>query len=74
MAKKTATKTGTGQTYLGNGKHQWEASAPDVMRLRVPGGWLYATTMRSQQGYPVQFTTCFVPIPATMLTAERFFI
>jgi hypothetical protein len=29
------------QEYKGNGNHEWERVATNVMRLRVPGGWVY---------------------------------
>ena len=47
------------QEYRGNGKHQWEGVISDggfqLMRLRVPGGWLY----RDQKTQ----TVTLVPMP-----------
>lgn len=34
-------KKASDQRYKGNGKHEWEFSALNTYRLRVPGGWLY---------------------------------
>jgi hypothetical protein len=40
------------QLYKGNGKHRWEVvvglddgRGDTVRRLRVPGGWIYETTV-----------------------------
>ena len=64
------------QEYRGNGKHEWEKvvskASPDgyhhTQRLRVPGGWLYQTSMLvdlTDQGDGVLNTlnTVFVPMP-----------
>lgn len=55
------------QEYKGSGKHVWEdvvepydTNGP-VLRLRVPGGWIYSTT-HADGGE----STVFVPMPATV--------
>jgi hypothetical protein len=47
------------QAYKGNGKHTWEPVTGCVVRLRVPGGWLYGKTIG---GEPLAYMT-FVPTP-----------
>lgn len=57
------------EAYRGNGKHDWEFVVEcydeddneengHVMRLRVPGGWLYNVTNAHAQA-----NTVFVPMP-----------
>lgn len=53
------------QAYKGNGKHDWETvvegdeveDVVEVIRLRVPGGWLYSTDLD-------EAPMTFVPTPA----------
>lgn len=51
------------QAYRGNGKHLWEDVVEErddcvaVVRLRVPGGWLYSTDLD-------EAPMTFVPTPA----------
>lgn len=62
------------QTYKGNGHHVWEpvcaetrSSATDnTYRLRVPGGWLYRTSINfldANEHFAWQMNTVFVPMP-----------
>lgn len=44
------------QAYKGNGNHEWERSAYQTSRLRVPGGYLYLYT-------GINNTMAFVPMP-----------
>lgn len=48
------------QTYLGNGKHNWEPVVGGIARLRVPGGWLYKSEKASFKA------GTFVPMPAVV--------
>ena len=68
-AKPAATKKRPhgAQEYKGNGKHSWETVVSEttageaIVRLRVPGGWLYAT--QSLDNYEITSTMTFVPVP-----------
>jgi hypothetical protein len=48
------------EKYLGNGSHAWEVVTGDVERLRVPGGWIYATYDSDTR------STVFVPLPTVL--------
>jgi hypothetical protein len=52
------------QAYRGNGQHDWEdvTADGDTKRLRVPGGWLYATVSRVN-GKVKDTNKVFVPVP-----------
>lgn len=49
------------EKYRGNGSHTWEVVTGDVERLRVPGGWIYATYDENNTR-----ATVFVPLPTVL--------
>lgn len=65
------------QEYRGNGHHEWEPvtslmhelGVHQTLRLRVPGGWLYQSSIYMNLPQTEEHFTCdtvFVPMPAVV--------